>query len=719
MRKTYLIPSDTRFAALRSEAELYLRPAGFSEGESADSTLHISVQAGEKVDESYALERTVTKGKTTISIRALGTRGAAHGFHHVLQLLGFGFSFFADAQPEEMVLRWPFAGKTVQLRPEFSARGFLPWHNFLNGPTTWNEADYQRHLRTLWRWGGNTAIFRNDNHEPLAAMRDDEGKWILGRKMGTTIDAPWGGAKGISVDDFAHGTGRFFKDTTNGSWGARHAFADDPIQAAQDEFAKACTFAKSIGVDLAFGIESLREDPTLPGVKELTRQRIAHILRAYPDLHTLCCWHPEGNGQRGWAAAIGSPGYAEIHRKYGKAFGYMSSATRRVADAVRTADWFMFVYAAAREIRPSIHIAFGGWGGDKWMRWGDYWKGLHEILPSDVILAQLDNINPLSQEGVSRSVIGISGQRTLWSIPWVESDGSWLGRASQWHPQDGADKMKELARSARKLGYDGLLGIHWQTAGVELNAAALMIAGWNTRESTETFHLNYARTFFSPKKGEANKVAKILARLEALGPGWAGTGQQSECSHFEWDPFPEVGAGPLRPRLRKVWKKMESARDELFASPDVDFKVYCAFDGLLFSFNEKRSDPSSLGKLEQLRKELAALKLKTPHARRWLATMDFVIAYETIRREMITTGKLRQQQELIKEATGLGLSPDPRLAAEYQKGLVRVEALWEKVFAAQSLRLDTQGDLGNLANLSLKAYQAWIKFRDAGVSTKN
>ena len=45
-------------------------------------------------------------------------------------------------------------------------------------------------------------------------------------------------------------------------------------------------------------------------------------------------------------------------------------------------------------------------------------------------------------------------------------------------------------------------------------------------------------------------------------------------------------------------------------------------------------------------------------------------------------------------------------------GIFRIEALWKKVFTAQVSRLDTQGDLGNLANLNLKAYQAWIKFRD-------
>jgi len=30
----------------------------------------------------------------------------------------------------------------------FPVRGLLPWHDFLSGPTTWDEEDYQRELDT-------------------------------------------------------------------------------------------------------------------------------------------------------------------------------------------------------------------------------------------------------------------------------------------------------------------------------------------------------------------------------------------------------------------------------------------------------------------------------------------------------------------------------------------------------------------------------------------
>ena len=33
--------------------------------------------------------------------------------------------------------------------PTFAIRGTLPWHNFLSGPTAWNEGDYREYLDEL------------------------------------------------------------------------------------------------------------------------------------------------------------------------------------------------------------------------------------------------------------------------------------------------------------------------------------------------------------------------------------------------------------------------------------------------------------------------------------------------------------------------------------------------------------------------------------------
>jgi hypothetical protein len=167
--------------------------------------------------------------------------------------------------------------------------------------------------------------------------------------------------------------------------------------------------------------------------------------------------------------------------------------------------------------------------------------------------------------------------------------------------------------------------------------------------------------------------------------------------------------------LRALGEMLEKTRVEMFRTPRASFQVWCAYDALRFMFEQKRGNPDSIGQLARLRSRWAALDLDTPHARRMLATMDFVLSYESIRRQLAPGGRLLLQQELLTETKTLGLRPERALLAAYRRGLRQIEATWRRVFAAQAARLDTRGDLGNLVNLNIKAYQAWKKFRDTPV----
>ncbi len=43
----------------------------------------------------------------------------------------------------------------------FEIRGVLPWHNFLSGPTGWNEKDYEKYLDECRQNGINFIAFHN------------------------------------------------------------------------------------------------------------------------------------------------------------------------------------------------------------------------------------------------------------------------------------------------------------------------------------------------------------------------------------------------------------------------------------------------------------------------------------------------------------------------------------------------------------------------------
>lgn len=271
--------------------------------------------------------------------------------------------------------------------------------------------------------------------------------------------------------------------------------------------------------------------------------------------------------------------------------------------------------------------------------------------------------------------------------------------------------MLKLARSARSLDYSGLLGIHWQTAGVEQNAACLIGAGWNRWPSAADFHGHYARRFFSPEASTAQQVATLLDDLERLGPGWTGTGQQIECGTFSWDPAPALTTELPSRELRAFAESLYPIRDSLADAPNTA-NIWPVFDSLRYACDQMRGDPQAHDKLLGLRRRFQALGLTTPHAQRLNATMNFVLAYEDIRRALMSGGWLALQRELIEEARERGLDPDPALLAAHKEGLLKVEHLWADLFAAQTTRLQTRGDWGNLATINVKAYAAWRKFKE-------
>src|SRR5262249_13047271 len=150
-------------------------------------------------------------------------------------------------------LEWPGGARVLRVEPAFAVRGFLPWGNLLNSINVWNLEDYQSYLRTIWRWGSNCVWFHNYDADPLAAFPRAGRGWSHGKPSAHSFEPPCGATPGVRVRDFPHGTARLFKDARRGIWGARHAFARDPIAAAQADFRRVIAFAGSLGLDTAFG----------------------------------------------------------------------------------------------------------------------------------------------------------------------------------------------------------------------------------------------------------------------------------------------------------------------------------------------------------------------------------------------------------------------------------------------------------------------------------
>src|SRR5690606_31915323 len=106
---------------------------------------------------------------------------------------------------------------TLAYGQPFEIRGVLPWHNFLSGPSAWNEKDYEKYLDECQEKGINFIAFHNytgggeryfNYVEPMIKIQY---KNVLPE---TAFDhsgtARWGYLP-MKIDEFAYGTGKLFQ----------------------------------------------------------------------------------------------------------------------------------------------------------------------------------------------------------------------------------------------------------------------------------------------------------------------------------------------------------------------------------------------------------------------------------------------------------------------------------------------------------------------------
>jgi len=99
----------------------------------------------------------------------------------------------------------------------FAIRGTLPWHNFLSGPTAWNEADYRAYLDAMQAAGLNYLALHcytggTERYatyvEPLIKIQYRNVAPEAG--FDTSLTARWG-YRPLAVADFAFHTAKLFE----------------------------------------------------------------------------------------------------------------------------------------------------------------------------------------------------------------------------------------------------------------------------------------------------------------------------------------------------------------------------------------------------------------------------------------------------------------------------------------------------------------------------
>lgn len=547
----------------------------------------------------------------------------------------------------------------------FAIRGALPWHNFLSGPTAWNEEDYERYLNELQRQGLNSVVFHcytggAERYAPYVEpmLRLEYRQVVPEAALDTSLTARWG-YRPLAISEFAFGTGRVFpQEEGTGAFGARCAVRardkEDRYRGCQDLMRRVIAMAHVRGIQVGMGFEfgihppefasivppesgirgAMLPDPTHPASIEILRQTIDGLVGAYPDIDWVWLWLHEHTMFVGKP----QPGAAFAERMRRDAAFFQDAPDEGIGFS---GTWSLEYIRLAREYlarrAPQVRVAISGWGGGNQLP--HLLRGLDRALPKDIVFTCLNPDQGMSPQPAVMAEI--AQHRQVWAIPWLEGD------AQLWHPQPRVALLGEQVRLAREQRLNGVVAIHWRTAETRVNLAAFAAAARDPDHiaSTADFYRQDAIEQYGVAVAEA--VALILAR-------WDGRlGFQTDSpEYFPYHP----GWGRLKPEVR----------------------------------GQLTNDVAELGRL--------AARIDAPNHRSnldWLlANFEFTLLLDEVGRRIEPAYRLRHEW-LAGKTDPAGL---PGQMAEARQSLQA--APMEKLFHTFARRVRSRGELGELSSLN-------------------
>ena len=585
-----------------------------------------------------------------------------------------------------MALGLPLAGQpaepvgsaeTSKAPPEspFSIRGTLPWHNFLSGPSGWNEADYRAYLDAMAAHklnflGLHCYTGGAERYAPYVEpmIRIEYRNVVPEAGLDTSLTARWG-YRPLAVKDFAFETSQLFTLPA----GAEAFGADGAITASTTEeryrnahnlMRKVIGLAHARGIQVALGFEfgvhppefasivppesriggAMLPDPTHPANIEILRAALDDILREYPGVDWIWLWLHEHSMFVGEPSLGGDFGAFYQHEK------------TNFLDAPNAHDVFTGVWSLAylrqahkylAQRSPQTRLVIGGWGGGPQLP--PVLRGLDRALPTNIVFTCL---NPgMGSAGHAPVLNEIAEHRPVWSIPWLEGD-AWL-----WHLQLRAGSILDQVKAAEAAHLAGVVAIHWRTEEIRANFEAFALAATHLGRlpSLDEFYRQHCTQRYGPTTPA--ELAPILARLEREG----GLGSLASPEFFPYQPS---------------WGRMPDALAKEL-SQDVE---------LVERLKHRAPSPAHQSALG------------------WLAdNFRFAILLDQVGRKLEPAYRL-------KEDYLRGRLAETDLAQQKLTGLQQLRsAPIEELFRTFARRVKSRGELGELSSLNQKL---WLQYRE-------
>ena len=549
----------------------------------------------------------------------------------------------------------------------FQIRGTLPWHNFLSGPTAWNEEDYAKYLDRLKELGLNYVAFhcytggaeRYATYvEPL--IRIEYRNVVPRAGFDTSITARWG-YRPLKISQFAFDTGKLFPRPEGVDvFGAQCAVLartnEERYQKAQALLKRVIEMAHERGIQVALGFEFgihppefasivppsswirgvMLPDPTQPASIEILHNTIDDILRAYPHLDWIWLWLHEHSMQ------VGSPYIGNAFRALVQNDAHFFTEAGNEGDLF-TGIWSLAYIRLAQDYlarrAPKVRLAISGWGGGRQLP--SILQGLDRALPTNIVFSCL---NPSQGwEPQPDFLSQIAKHREVWAIPWLEGD------ARLWHLQPRVSLLRDHVRLAQHEKLNGVIAIHWRTEEMRANLKAFALFAQNPSQAPTVD--DFYRTDCEQQYGA--EVAKDVAAI------LAGYDKEQSLAAYSPEYYPyDPSWGRLKPELRA----------------------------------RLTADGAKLGKLtEQIKDANQRANLD------WLkANFEFTLLLDEVSQDLEPAYVLKDRW--LAELDGAATLATETAAA--RKALS--EAPIEKLFRTYAGRVRSRGELGELSSINQK-----------------
>ncbi len=582
MERIFVQPTSGADFKLRlAERELLrgLRKLGFlatlGPGTANDARIGFAIEkSGFRHPESYRIVRS-DKGARLVAATSQALLYAVFDF---LERQGAFFGIDGESYPIDRApsLVLPPETQPWEAAPRFAVRGLLPWPDFLNCITVYNEEDFRAYFEAMLRMRFNTFgmhVYTTEKQWAESYLSFEYAGVGHQAFLDTTATHRWSYLP-QRTSRFGMGAGQFYDSEVFGSDAAR--LAPDPWEAAgraRTLLRDAYSYAARLGIRTGIGFEpykipdeifralppEVKIEKPVAGVRfdiesvtarKMLEARLAQLLEAYPQVDYVWLWEDEG----------------------------MNWESRKQGIALSTTP-FTQAHDFLRRHAPDKRLVVAGWGGV-----ARHFEDFHKRLPGDVIFSCLSD--SLGWDPV-HEVFGKLEGRERWPIPWLEDDpGMWL---TQLH----VHRFNKDLKRAQDFGCQGFMGIHWRHRIVDITAGFQARGSWNAALTPGEYYRAYARSQASGERAgslattldDADRNRKILSSYAGVGADGhvrtnAYSGDYSEAFEYwhDFQPSAEIVesqkqvAGALRSLADGATSAYEKERLE-YISRHIEFQV--------------------------------------------------------------------------------------------------------------------------------------------------